>query len=373
MTGRPLSDKIARRIRAEGALTMAAYMAMALHDPDDGYYARRHPIGAAGDFITAPEISQVFGELIGLWCADLWQRAGRPDPLVLIELGPGRGTLMADLLRAAAVVPAFRAALRVHLVEASAPLRAEQRRRLGEAEAVWVERLDEVPPGPMLIVANEFFDALPVRQFVRGADGWAERLVGLGRDGRLALVESRSVGAHLLIPPPVRDAPAGAVVEISPPALALIAAIAQRLREATGALLLIDYGRSPQPAAASLRAMRAHRPADLLEAPGSADLTADVDFDSLAEIALAAGAAVYGPENQGDFLRALGAEARLARLLAGASTVAQRARLEGGVRRLIDAAGMGTLFKAMAVTSPGFPAPEGFVWREAVGKRDDHA
>ena len=195
-----IADKIVRRIRAEGPLTVAAYMAMALHDPEGGYYARRGPIGAAGDFTTAPEISQVFGELIGLWCAELWQRIGRPDPVVLAELGPGRGVLMNDLLHAAGTVPEFRRALRICLVEASPVLRAEQERRLRHAQPAWVTRVEELPDGPLLVVANEFLDALPIRQFVRGGGGWSERLVAADPEGHLVFVEGPgSPVARLLV------------------------------------------------------------------------------------------------------------------------------------------------------------------------------
>jgi len=172
-----LAARLVRHIHAHGPLTIAAYMAMTLHDPAAGYYATRQPLGAAGDFTTAPEISQIFGELIGLWCADLWQRMGRPDPVLVAELGPGRGTLMADFLRAAAGVSGFRQAIRLYLVEASPVLREEQRRRLAGADPVWVSSPDEVPEGPLLLVANEFLDALPIRQLVRGRRHWAERLV----------------------------------------------------------------------------------------------------------------------------------------------------------------------------------------------------
>jgi len=197
-----LGQKIARRIRAEGPLSVAAYMAMALHDPEGGYYARRDPIGAQGDFITAPEISQVFGELIGVWCAVVWEQLGRPDPVILAELGPGRGVLIADLLRATATVPGFRRALRLYLLEASAPLRAEQERRLTKFGAVWVSRLDDLPEQPMLVIANEFLDALPIRQFVRRGGGWLERMVTLDREDRFVFVEGPlGAIARVLVPP----------------------------------------------------------------------------------------------------------------------------------------------------------------------------
>lgn len=353
-------QKIVRRIRAEGPLSIAAFMAMALHDPTDGYYARRHPIGAEGDFVTAPEISQVFGELIGLWCAVMWRQLCRPDPVILAELGPGRGVLMSDLLRAAAMVPEFRRAARLRLVEASAVLRAEQRVRLDKFAPVWVSRFADLPEGPLLLVANEFLDALPIRQFVRGAVHWRERLVGLKED-RLVLMDGpQSPVSSLMVPPARRDGAAqGAVVETCPAALALASALGGRLTRWPGAALFIDYGCDPSAPGPTLRACQRHRPADILATPGTADLTADVDFAAFAKAARAGGADIYGPVPQGNFLSELGAELRLAALRARA-TSAQRQALDTGVSRLLDPGEMGTLFKAIALVSPGLPPPPGF-------------
>ena len=203
MTQDRLKEKIARRIRAEGPLSVAAYMAMALYDPEDGYYATRRPIGAGGDFITSPEISQIFGELIGVWCALTWQAMGRPDPVILAELGPGSGVLAADLLRAADALPEFRRALRLHLVEVSPILRAEQQRRLGMTDAVWLTRLEELPEGPLLVVANEFLDALPIRQLSRGPHEWAERMVTLDWEDRLVFADGPENPAMSLLVPPM--------------------------------------------------------------------------------------------------------------------------------------------------------------------------
>ncbi|HJU19101.1 MAG TPA: SAM-dependent methyltransferase, partial [Stellaceae bacterium] len=253
MSGEDLAGRIARRIRAEGPLSIAAYMAMALHDKEAGYYARRSPIGAAGDFVTAPEISQIFGELIGLWCAALWDAMGRPDPVLLVELGPGSGVLGSDLLRAAAAVPAFRRALDLVLVEASPVLRALQQQRLGAARPRWIAHFDELPSGPLLLIANEFFDALPIRQFVRGRTHWAERRVGLDSAGRLVFVDGpEDPAADLLVPEPRRGgAHPGAVVEVCPPGLALAAALGKRLARAPGAALIVDYGPFPSAPGAS--------------------------------------------------------------------------------------------------------------------------
>jgi NADH dehydrogenase [ubiquinone] 1 alpha subcomplex assembly factor 7 len=355
-----LAARLARHIRAHGPLTVAAFMAMALHDPESGYYARRQPLGADGDFITAPEISQIFGELIGLWCADLWRRMGSPDPVVVAELGPGRGALIEDFLRASSSVPGFRRATRLHLVEASPVLRAEQRRRLAATDPVWASSIDELPDGPFLLVANEFLDALPIRQLVRGRTHWAERLVAIDADDRLIFADGpENPALSLLVPAERRDADPGTIAELCPAAAALAAGLAERLARQLGAALFVDYGYSEAAPGPTLAAVGKHRAAAVLDDPGSVDLSAHVDFAAFAGAARAAGAVVYGPVPQGRFLEALGAEVRLAALLRHAAP-AQRGALETGLRRLIDPAEMGTLFKVLAATSPGLPAPAGF-------------
>src|SRR5215470_2219640 len=275
-----LARLIARRIRATGPLTVAEFMTEVLQHPRLGYYATRDPLGTAGDFVTAPEVSQVFGELIGLWCADAWARMGQPDPVHLAELGPGRGTLMADALRALAVAPDFRRALRLHLVETSPALRALQARALATAAPTWHERLDAIPAGPLLLVANEFLDTLPIRQFERRGSGWNERRVGLAPDGGtlvFALDPAPSPSAALL---PSRLSPAaeGSVAEACPAALSLAADLARRLSADGGAALFIDYGHPESAWGDTLQAVRQHRYHPVLEAPGSADITAHVDF-----------------------------------------------------------------------------------------------
>lgn len=360
MSASGLAGRIAQHIRSHGPISVAAYMAMALHDRQAGYYAQRDPFGRAGDFITAPEISQIFGELIGVWCADLWQHMGAPGSVILAELGPGRGTLTADLLRATANVPAFHRALRLYLIEASPLLRAEQQRRLASAEPLFADDVAQLPPGPLLLIANEFLDALPIRQLVRGRSEWAERLVGLDENGKLCFAQGRENPAlSLLVPPALREEPEGTVVEICPAAASLAASVAERLTHSAGGALFIDYGYFPSRPGPSLSALRQHRPVNPLDDPGEADLSAHVDFAALAEAARAGGAVVWGPVTQGRFLATLGAEARL-RVLSERAGAEQRALLESGVRRLIDPGEMGTLFKAMALTSPGLPAPAGF-------------
>ena len=360
VSGGPLTARLRQHIGAHGPLTIAAFIAMALHDPAAGYYARRQPLGGRGDFITAPEISQIFGELIGLWCADLWQRMGSPDPVIVAELGPGRGVLMADFLRAATGVPGFRQAMRLHLVEVSPVLRAEQQARLAAASPVWVDDVGALPDEPLLLVANEFLDALPIRQLVRGNAHWAERIVALDEAGGLCFAAGpESPALSLFVAPERRAAPPGTVVELCPAAATLAAALAERFARQPGAALFVDYGYVGPPIGSTLAAIGGHRATGILDAPGEADLSAHVDFTAFAAAAGAAGAAVWGPVPQGAFLTALGAGLRLQILLRHAAP-GQRAALEPGLRRLIDPAEMGTLFKVLAVTSPGLPAPAGF-------------
>jgi NADH dehydrogenase [ubiquinone] 1 alpha subcomplex assembly factor 7 len=335
-------------------------MAIALHDPEGGYYARPDLIGASGDFTTAPEISQIFGELIGLWCAELWDRMGRPEPVILAELGPGRGVLMADLLRAANSLPEFRRAVRVLLVEASPALRGEQQTRLCRARPEWVSRIEEIPDGPMLLVANEFLDALPIRQFVRGAEGWSERMVGVDPEDRLVFVDGPATPtARLLVPEGLGGGAPGTIAEVCPAALAVAGTLGARFERQPGAALFIDYGYFPAMPGPTLRAVQRHRPVSALAAPGTADLSAHVDFAAFTEAARAAGAEIHGPVSQGCFLTALGAGLRLATLVAQAAP-AQRQALETDLKRLLDPSEMGDLFKAVALVSPGLPSPAGF-------------
>jgi NADH dehydrogenase [ubiquinone] 1 alpha subcomplex assembly factor 7 len=349
-----LRDLLARRIRAAGPISLAEYMEAALWDQQHGYYATRAPIGATGDFITAPEVSQIFGELIGLWCAELWRKMGAPEEVLVCELGPGNGTLMKDFLRAARVAPEFRRALRLHLVERSPALRAAQQKNLQEAAPVWHERLDQLPPGPLLLVANEFLDALPIRQFERRKDGWHERRIGIDAKGELAFVSDPAP-----VEAPLPDWPEGSVAELCPDALALAGTLAARLKHQGGAALLIDYGYFPGAPGDSFQAVSRHRRFDPLKDPGGADLTAHVDFAAFARAAKTAGARVWGPMAQGDFLTALGLDERAKRLNAG-KTAAESQAIAAACRRLIEPAQMGSLFKALALTQPDLPAPAGF-------------
>jgi NADH dehydrogenase [ubiquinone] 1 alpha subcomplex assembly factor 7 len=355
-----LTEYLARRIRESGPLGIDEYMEAALTHPQHGYYATRDPLGAHGDFVTAPEVSQIFGELIGLWCADNWARMGRPDPVILVELGPGRGTLMADMLRALRVAPEFRRALRLHLIEISPVLRARQAAALAAAAPRWHDSVATLPDGPLILVANEFLDALPIRQFVRAGDGWHERRVALGDNGALTFgLDAAPDRAAAAMPPALRSAAPGSLCEIRPAAQALAALLGARLAAEGGVALFIDYGHFPSACGDTLQAVRSHRRHDLLADPGGADLTAHVDFAAFANAATAAGARAWGPVRQGAFLGAIGLAERAGALLRRA-TPAQAEAIAAACRRLIEPEEMGTLFKALALAHPALPAPAGF-------------
>ncbi len=341
---------IAEALRRDGPLPLARAMAMAA----DHYYRTREPFGTHGDFVTAPEISQMFGELIGLALADLWQRAGAPAPVLLVELGPGRGTLMADAWRAIArAAPPLAAAAAVHLVERSPRLAALQRTAL--PHAIHHESLDTLPGGPpILLVANEFLDALPLTQFVAVADGWLMRHVG--PSGFLP-----GPGANLaFLPPAILDSPPGTIFERNFAAEGVAASLARRLARAGGAALLLDYGHIGPATGDTLQAIRAGAFADPVATLGEADLSAHVDFAAIAAAARrAAPAAVHGPVPQGAFLEAIGLSARAEALKRGRSAEA-RAEIAAAHARLTAPAAMGRLFQALALTAPGWPSPAGF-------------
>jgi SAM-dependent MidA family methyltransferase len=306
------------------------------------YYRDRAGLGR--DFTTAPEMSQAFGECLGLWCAVTWQAMGAPPRVVLAELGPGRGTLMADALRAVReMVPAFASAAELHLVETSPRLRQAQACLL--AGASWHDDTASLPPGPMILLANEFFDALPIRQFVRRGTGWRERHVAEG-----AFVEQPCDHDE--------DAPEGAVREVNAAGLACAAHLGARLATQGGAALILDYGPAETGLGDTLQALRDNARADPLAAPGTADITAHVDFAGLAGAAGQAGAATHGPLPMGLFLQRLGLMARSAMLARAAPT--QAGSILSAAQRLVAPEGMGRLFKALALTHPGLPAPAGF-------------
>jgi SAM-dependent MidA family methyltransferase len=359
----PLDAEIRARIAHAGPMPVDEFMALCLYGPQHGYYSRRSPFGAAGDFVTAPEISQMFGELVGLWAAEVWQTMGRPDPVALIECGPGRGTMMRDMLRAARTIPDFVKALRVHLVETSLGLRSRQCETLGtigDSPLHWHAVIDEVPAIPSIIVANEFFDALPVRQAERRPTGWHERRVTVDADDTLKLTIARDPlsDSGLMLPPTVAAAPVGEIFEWRSRDAAT--AIARRAASG-GAALIVDYGHVKSATGDTFQALRSHRYANPLASPGLADLTAHVDFEALGEAAQAAGAGVHGPVEQGTWLKRLGIEVRAAVLQARASE-AQRADIAAALRRLTGTGRdqMGALFKVIAFSAPGIKQLPGF-------------
>jgi NADH dehydrogenase [ubiquinone] 1 alpha subcomplex assembly factor 7 len=346
-----LKDKLVERIRENGPMTVAEFMGACLYDPDNGYYATRPALGGEGaDFITAPEVSQMFGELIGLWCAHEWDASLDKAALHLIELGPGRGVLMQDALRATQKVEGFHDAKSVIFVEVSDPLRDEQSERVADAD--WAQRLEDVPPGPSLIVANEFLDCFPIRQFVRGKDAWHEKLVGLDEGDGLTFGLSAPVGGS------ESDDEAGSVREVAPGLESFMYELERRLHEAPGRALFIDYGYVAPEGADTLQALKGHRKVDPLEAPGEADLTAHVDFARVARLAEDAGLQVHGPVTQARFLRGLGIEVR-ADALAQANP-GERQRIARQLQRLTGDEQMGVLFKAICLSSPNLPPPAGF-------------
>jgi NADH dehydrogenase [ubiquinone] 1 alpha subcomplex assembly factor 7 len=339
-----LAHTLAQRIREHGPISVADYMAAA----SAHYYGRRDPFGVRGDFVTAPEVSQMFGELLGLWCVAVWEAIGAPARFILAELGPGRGTLMRDALRAARGVPQFLTAAELHLVETSPIMRRRQGAALLDHRPQWHSRPEDLPAGPMLLIANEFFDVLPVRQFVRGVKGWQERHVGLS-DDRFAFMLDEAVCEWL------PAAPEGSVREVSPAALAYADWLGRRVVEQEGAALLIDYGYNTHACGDTLQAVRAHRRHPVLSDPGEADLTAHVDFAAIADAASNAGARIHGPLEQGAFLRALGIDMRAERLMAAAPSHA--ATVAAGLRRLTAPDAMGSLFKALAIAHPRLQLP----------------
>ena len=347
----PLAALLIERIREGGPITVADYMAECLLHPVHGYYTTRDPFGTKGDFTTAPEISQMFGELLGLALAQAWLDRGSPAPFTLAELGPGRGTLMADILRATKNVPGFHAAARVTLVEASPRLREIQAVTLCATVPAWVDRTEDLPQAPLFLIANEFLDALPIRQFQRGPQGWQERLIGL-REDQLTFGLSTPL-PQMPDTPAFRHAAEGTLIEDNLAARRAVAEAATRIARHGGMAYWIDYG-GWRSQGDTLQALRQHRPDDPLSHPGQADLTAHVDFEPLAALAQA-----FAYDTQGAVLARLGIDARAERL-AGSLTGAALESHRAAHRRLTHASEMGSLFKVLAITSAGAPKPPGF-------------
>jgi len=348
-----LLDNLLTRIARTGPMTLADFMTDCLLHPVHGYYTTRDPLGAVGDFTTAPEISQMFGELLGLWLAQVWMDQGAPAPFLLAELGPGRGTLMADVLRATRAVPGFHDAARLHLVEISPALRAKQAEALEGQDITFHDHLASLPDGPLFLLANEFFDALPIRQFQRGKTGWHERMIGaegdrliwgLGPESGLELLDDR-----------LANTTEGQIVEVNTPALPLAEDIGRRIAAHGGAALIVDYGDAVS-IGDTFQALKAHKPIDPLTCPGQADLTAHVAFAPLAEAATPARAS--NPTPQGVFLERLGITARAQALAANLGGPALDAHIAAH-RRLTHGQEMGTLFKVMSLTPPDAPLPPG--------------
>lgn len=347
-----LKDKISRQISAGGPISIADYMTICLFDPEHGYYPPREPFGPAGDFTTAPEVSQMFGELVAVWLVEAWRQAGSPDGAVVAEIGPGRGTMIKDMARTITrLAPELAASGRFALIETSPRLRAVQRETLRNAglDFAWHDSVEGLPAGPLFVVANELFDAVPIRQFVKTDAGWRERMVGLGEASALRFVIGPAGIDPALLPPDASSAPTGQIAEVAPAREALMLTIAEHLAREGGAGLFIDYGHLEPALGDTLQALRRHRYEDVLAAPGEADLTAHVDFAALAAVARGRGLHVR-TATQGNFLLELGLLERAGRLGAGKDASVQE-RIRGEVERLAAPNEMGNLFKVLIVTS----------------------
>ena len=353
-----LLGHLKQRISNDGAMTVAEYMAECLANPEHGYYIHNEPFGVSGDFVTAPEISQMFGELLGLWAVHQWYAMGKPKSFNLIELGPGRGTLMSDALRAAGGLSEFMAGLNLHLIETSQRLRGFQKQALAPFSPTWHDDISSLPDGPFILIANEFFDALPVHQFEYTEHGWLERRVGVADDQFVFTPwpSSFSIEADVSSAGQPR---VGDIFEASPESRKITSELAARCKSQSGCALFIDYGHSRSGYGDTLQAVKAHAYADVLKTPGDADLTAHVDFEALAKAAARAGAIAYGSELQGRFLKMLGINERT-EVLSARATPDQLAQLRGGRDRLINDDQMGSLFKVLAIASPDLPPPSGF-------------
>jgi len=345
-----ITRELTQLIEEEGPISVERFMGLA----NRHYYATRDAIGAGGDFITAPEVSQMFGELLGLWTASVWKQMGSPQSLRLIEIGPGRGTMMADALRALRVLPPLYQALQIHLVEVNPVLRERQNATLsGVRNVAWHDSIDDVPEGPSVILANEYFDVLPIHQMVKRENGWHERVIDVDANGKLqfSAAPDPTPRFDVLLPPLVRAAPVGAVFEWRPDTE--IMKLATRVRDQDGAALIIDYGHLRSDAGDTFQAIARHSFTDPLKAPGQADVTAHVDFQALARAAEDVGARVHGPVTQGDFLKRVGIDTRAAALMQKA-TPEVATDISVALKRLTDTgrSGMGAMFKVLGISEP---------------------
>ena len=358
----PLQLEIKKLIKSSGPMPVWRYMQLCLTHPEHGYYLSRDPLGREGDFTTAPEVSQMFGELLGLWTASVWKAIGSPPVLRLVELGPGRGTMMADALRALRVLPPLYQSVSVHMVEINPVLRDKQTATLsGVRNVAWHDSIDEIPEGPAIILANEYFDVLPIHQAVRRENGWHERVVEIDDTGKLIFGAAPEPipRFEVLLPPLVRAAPIGAVFEWRPDLE--IMKLATRVRDQDGAALIIDYGHLRSDAGDTFQAVARHSFTDPLSAPGQADVTAHLDFQALARAAEDLGARVHGPVTQGEFLKRLGIETRAVTLMAKATHEVSE-DISGALKRLTDSGrgGMGEMFKVLGVSEPQLTSLAGF-------------
>lgn len=351
-----LEQQIDLQITTNGPMSVATYMGLCLTHPTKGYYKGDDPLGAQGDFITAPEISQMFGELIGFHLVNVWQQMDEPKRFNLVELGPGRGTLMADILRVACRAEGFRDALKLKLFETNPALTAQQRNRLESYEPQWLENFETFDDGPVLVVANEFFDALPIRQFIRKTDGWHERLVGL-IEGKRAFGLSPTPIPNDTMPSAIADAEEDSLFEVCFAGSEVMSRLAKVVAKHGGSILAIDYGYARTQTGDTLQGVRNHAFADVLDAPGEVDLSAHVDFGALAAVALEVGLSVQPLATQGEFLTRLGIAERAAALAGANPGSAEDIRLAHD--RLVGKSQMGDLFKVFCAHSPGL-VPPGF-------------
>ena len=343
-----LEQVLRRIIDAQGPISLAAYVELALQHPIYGYYRTHEPIGRTGDFITAPEVSKMFGEIVGVWCAETWKQYSSPKPFALIELGPGRGFMMNDLLRATAHVGRFHESKKLYLIDTNELLKKQQQKILGDQAPEYIDDIGQIPPMPLFVIANEFFDSLPVRQFEKTFTSWAERMVGVENDRLGLILRPLSEAETCLIPPHLNDAKPGTVYEFSTKAQYMMKDLARALSQNGGAMLLIDYGYVAASGTPTLQAVSGHAFADIFKEPGDVDLTAHVDFTALGDIARDSGLTVSPVVGQGEFLRNWGIEIR-ADTLKKKATEPQAAGIDSAMRRLTDDDQMGTLFKVMEI------------------------
>ncbi|MFA5041472.1 MAG: SAM-dependent methyltransferase [Bdellovibrionales bacterium] len=342
-------EKIIREIiAAQGAISMAAYMELALQHPAYGYYKTREPLGKTGDFITAPEVSQMFGEMIGVWCVETWRKMGRPEPFALVEYGPGHGTMMQDILRATAKAGGFNEAKQLCLIDSDEILRERQKEVLKDSSPQHIVGIAHAPSSPLFVLSNEFLDAMPVRQFEKTHYGWAERMVAIENDALTIVLRPLTEAEDNYIPAAMRGAAPNTVFEFSPKAQVLIRDIVQALISRQGAALMCDYGYVLPSGSSTVQAVSRHRSVNIFERPGEVDLTAHVDFSALAEVARECGAKEATVVSQGEFLRDCGIEIR-ADALKKHATEDQAMEIDSGLHRLIDDEQMGNLFKVLEI------------------------